>query len=70
MVHPIDAMNQAIHDRDDKFTKREMASMHMLAAILSNAQLPEGATTLQMVELAIKSTDVLFQELRRPRNGK
>lgn len=70
MGNPFDQVNQAMKDRDDKFTKREMASMHMLAAILSNAQLPEGASTLQLVELAIKSTDVLFQELGRPRNGK
>ena len=67
MVNPFDQINQAMRDRDDKFTKREMMSMHFLAAILSNAQLPEKVSTIELAQLAIKSADTLLQELGKPR---
>lgn len=68
MVNPFDQVNQAMKDRDDKFTKREMAAIYVMAGIYSNAQLPD-VNAFQIAQLAIKATDILLQELGKPRNG-
>jgi hypothetical protein len=67
MTNPFDQVNQAMRDRDDKFTKREFAAMHILAGIMSNAQLPEKVNSIELAQLAIKSADILIQELGKPR---
>lgn len=66
-MDPFDQVNKAMRDREDKLTKREFASIHILAGILSNASLPEKVNNLELAQLAIKSADILIQELGKPR---
>lgn len=66
-MNPFDNVNQAMKDRDDKFTKREFASMHILAGIVSDAEYLNQQSKLELAQEAIKLADILLQELGKPR---
>lgn len=68
MLQPFDAVNQAMRDRDDKFTKRELIAMHVYTIrISSNPKIiVTNANMIEAAQESCKAADILLQELRKP----